>query len=129
GDAAHLNNPLGGFGLNGSVHDAINLGDKLAEVYHNGADYQKAFSLYDRQRRPINIKAVQNMSIRNKKLLEERDDNARASELARLRAIAEDPRSAYEYLMNSSMINSVREASSVTLEGGDKDVTMMMSAR
>ncbi len=29
GDAAHLNNPLGGFGLNSGIHDAVNLCDKL----------------------------------------------------------------------------------------------------
>ena len=32
GDAAHLNNPLGGFGLNSGIHDAINLADKLGTV-------------------------------------------------------------------------------------------------
>src|SRR5690606_22872420 len=106
GDAAHLNNPLGGFGLNGSVHDAINLGQKLAQVYHDGLDYHKAFALYDRQRRPVNIKAVQSMSIRNKKLLEERDAQARTEELNRLRAIATNPQTARDYLLNSSMINS-----------------------
>ena len=27
GDAAHINNPLGGMGMNGGIHDAINLTD------------------------------------------------------------------------------------------------------
>jgi 3-(3-hydroxy-phenyl)propionate hydroxylase len=29
GDAAHINNPLGGMGMNGGVHDAFNLAEKL----------------------------------------------------------------------------------------------------
>ena len=34
GDAAHINNPLGGMGMNGGIHDAINLTDRLAAVWH-----------------------------------------------------------------------------------------------
>ena len=37
GDAAHVNNPLGGMGMNGGVHDAFNLSAKLIEVLR-GAD-------------------------------------------------------------------------------------------
>ncbi len=32
GDAAHVNNPIGGMGLNGGIQDAANLADKLAQV-------------------------------------------------------------------------------------------------
>lgn len=110
GDAAHINNPLGGFGLNGSIHDAINLGEKLVEIWHNGADHQTLFDLYDRQRRPVNIKAVQAMSIRNKRLLEEKDPAVRKTSLNEVRATAANPEKARAYLLNSSMINSVREA-------------------
>ncbi len=33
GDAAHLNNPLGGMGMNGGIHDAMNLTARLADVW------------------------------------------------------------------------------------------------
>src|SRR6266581_4071595 len=33
GDSAHVNNPIGGMGMNGGIHDAINLADKLAAVW------------------------------------------------------------------------------------------------
>lgn len=128
GDAAHLNNPLGGFGLNGSVHDAVNLGDKLVHVYAAGARHEVLFDLYDRQRRPVNIRAVQAMSIRNKKLLEERDPDMRAAELQRLREIAADPDRAREYLLNSSMINSVREAAAVAPGDAPIEYTMTGAA-
>jgi 3-(3-hydroxy-phenyl)propionate hydroxylase len=115
GDAAHLNNPMGGMGLNGSIHDAITLADKFALIWHDNAGYSEQFDHYDRQRRPINIKAVQAMSIRNKQLLEERDPVVRAAGLQELRAIAADPQRARAHLMNTSMINSVREAAAAAL--------------
>jgi 3-(3-hydroxy-phenyl)propionate hydroxylase len=113
GDAAHINNPLGGMGLNGSIHDAVNIADKLLRIWHDGADAAPLLDLYDRQRRPINIKAVQAMSIRNKKLLEERDPAVRAERLQELRDTVADPVRAKAYLMNSSMINSVRDAAAI----------------
>lgn len=114
GDAAHINNPLGGFGLNGSIHDAVNIGEKLIDIWHNSADHVALFDLYDRQRRPINIKAVQAMSIRNKRLLEEKDPAVRKSSLDEVRATAADPDKARTFLLNTSMINSVREAAAIT---------------
>ena len=114
GDAAHVNNPLGGMGLNGSVHDAVNIAAKLIPVFRDGAEYAAPLDLYDRQRRPINIKAVQAMSIRNKRLLEEKDPAIRRERLEEQRALAADPVRAKAHLMNTSMIASVREAASIT---------------
>jgi 3-(3-hydroxy-phenyl)propionate hydroxylase len=116
GDAAHLNNPFGGLGLNGGVHDAVNIAEKLGPVWLNGGDHQSAFALYQAQRRPTNIKAVQAMSIRNKKLLEERDPAVRRQRQDEIRAISRDPVKARAFLMETSMIRSVREAAAITLE-------------
>src|SRR6185312_9107893 len=33
GDAAHINNPLGGMGMNGGIHDAVNLAQRLVSVW------------------------------------------------------------------------------------------------
>ena len=38
GDAAHVNSPIGGMGLNSGVHDAFNLADKLVRILHDEAD-------------------------------------------------------------------------------------------
>lgn len=113
GDAAHVNNPLGGLGLNGSVHDAVNLAAKLVSIVKGDAEADDALDLYDRQRRPINVRAVQAMSIRNKRLLEEKDPAIRRAHLDEQRALANDPVKAKAHLMNTSMINSVREAASI----------------
>ncbi|EHJ59787.1 hypothetical protein NSU_3369 [Novosphingobium pentaromativorans US6-1] len=113
GDAAHANNPLGGLGLNSGIHDAVNISAKLIEIWHNGADSVELFDRYDRQRRPIHHKHIQAMSIRNKRMLEERDPVVRRQNLDEQRAIAEDPVRARAYLMETSMINSVREAAEI----------------
>ena len=51
GDAAHLNNPLGGMGLNGGLHDVISLTDRLNAWWHGRAD-AAILDGYEPQRRP-----------------------------------------------------------------------------
>src|SRR5205085_6964555 len=60
GDAAHLNNPLGGFGLNSGIQDAINLAEKLGKVWRGEAD-ETLLDRYVRQRRAATIEQVQTM--------------------------------------------------------------------
>jgi 3-(3-hydroxy-phenyl)propionate hydroxylase len=113
GDAAHVNNPLGGMGLNSGIHDAMNLVDKLASVLENRND-DSVLDLYDRQRRLTNIEYVQAITIRNKKLLEERDPQVRAERLNEMRETAADRDKHRAFLLNSSMINSVRRAAEIS---------------
>ena len=112
GDAAHINNPLGAFGLNGALHGAFNLAEKLAAVWRDEAP-PDLLDKYVRQRRAANVEFVQAQSIRNKQLLEERDPEVRASRFDELRRTAADPARARDYLLRSSMIWSVRRAESV----------------
>jgi 3-(3-hydroxy-phenyl)propionate hydroxylase len=112
GDAAHVNNPLGAMGLNSGLHDAANLAPKLAAVIRDGAD-PALLDRYVRQRRQINLDYVQAQSIRNKRLLEERDPKVRAERLDEMRAVAADPAQARDFLLNSSMIASVRRAATI----------------
>jgi len=112
GDAAHINNPLGAFGLNGALHGAFNLADKLAAVWRDEAPVE-LLDKYVRQRRAANVEFVQAQSIRNKQLLEERDPAVRAAHFDELRRTAADPARARDYLLRSSMIWSVRRAESV----------------
>ena len=112
GDAAHVNNPLGGFGLNSGIHDAISLGQALARVV-KGEEGDEALERYNRQRQQANVAYVQELSVRNKKNLEEKDPALRAQRMQELRTVCADPVKAREYLLNSSMINSIRRAQSV----------------
>jgi 3-(3-hydroxy-phenyl)propionate hydroxylase len=113
GDAAHLNNPLGAFGLNGGLHDAILLGEYLGKVCRGEAD-EGLLELYVRQRRTANVEFVQTQSIGNKRLLEEADPRKRQENFDNLRRIADDRNLARDFLVRSSMIWSVRRAAEVT---------------
>jgi 3-(3-hydroxy-phenyl)propionate hydroxylase len=109
GDAAHLNNPLGGFGLNSGIHDAANLAEKLASVWHGEAE-ESLLDVYVRQRRAATIEQVQAMSIRNKRLLEERDPAVQRSRMEELVSIANDPARARAHMLETSMIAGLRKA-------------------
>ena len=111
GDAAHLNNPLGGFGLNSGIHDAINLSDKLARHWHG--EPEALLDLYSRQRRAATIEQVQAMSIRNKQTMEERDPAVQRARLEELVTIANDPARARQHLLNTSMISGLKRANEV----------------
>jgi 3-(3-hydroxy-phenyl)propionate hydroxylase len=105
GDAAHINNPLGGMGMNGGIHDAINLTERLAALWHGKAD-DAELDRYDRQRRLVTLEAIQTQTIANKQNLESPAPAFRES----LRVIQSDPRRSYDYLLRVSMIASLRRA-------------------
>jgi 3-(3-hydroxy-phenyl)propionate hydroxylase len=113
GDAAHVNNPIGGMGLNGGIQDAANLCEKLARVMLEGGP-DELLDLYDLQRRTVATEFVQEQSIANKKRLEERDPETRARNLEELRLIAADPVRARQFLLRTSMILSQRRAAALT---------------
>lgn len=112
GDAAHLNNPLGGMGMNGGIHDAFNLCDKLIDVW-NGKAKLEITERYNRQRRKVAIETVQEQSLRNRKMMAENDPAARAVYHDELRRIVDDPAKHKSYLMRSSMIQSLRDLEDV----------------
>src|SRR6266851_3836073 len=115
GDAAHVNNPIGGMGLNGGIQDAANEADKLARILMGG-DSERLLDLYDRQRRTVAVEFVQEQSIANKKRLEAADPQQRRRNLDELRAIAADPARARQFLLRTSMIDSQRRAERIALE-------------
>jgi 2-polyprenyl-6-methoxyphenol hydroxylase-like FAD-dependent oxidoreductase len=105
GDAAHINNPLGGMGMNGGIHDAINLTSRLVEVWH-GREDDTDLERYDRQRRSVTLEYIEQQSIQNKRNLE-----SDGTEFGRsLAQIAADKRRTYDYLLRVSMIASLRRA-------------------
>jgi 3-(3-hydroxy-phenyl)propionate hydroxylase len=111
GDAAHINNPLGGMGMNGGIQDAFNLADKFKDIWAGADDC--LLDRYDRQRRTVAVEAVQQQTHRNAQIISERDPRTRRKSLDAIRRTAADKRAAREYLLNSSMIASLRRAADI----------------
>ncbi|MEC7489033.1 MAG: NAD(P)/FAD-dependent oxidoreductase [Pseudomonadota bacterium] len=112
GDAAHVNNPLGGMGMNSGIHDGLNLAEKLVAA-SNGADYQPLLARYDRQRRPMAEKYVQAQSIQNKRLLQESDPEIRKKRLKELSDTAANEETHRAYLLRASLVQMVNEANAI----------------
>jgi 3-(3-hydroxy-phenyl)propionate hydroxylase len=111
GDAAHVNNPLGGMGLNGGIHDAFNLAEKLVAVMQ-GAPLD-SLGRYGRQRRKVALDVVQQTTLRNRDILNTRDPAARTAYYDDLRRTVSDPAKHKASLMRTSMIQSLRDAATV----------------
>ena len=112
GDAAHVNNPLGGMGMNFGIHDAVSLADTIARVLAGAPD--DLLDLYDRQRRHVANAFLQAMTIQNKRVLEEKDPIKRRERLDEMRAIAADPSKTHGFLMRTSMFEGLQAAAQVT---------------
>ncbi len=109
GDAAHVNNPVGGLGLNCGIHDAMELAETLHRV-ESGEAGEELLDRYERRRRPLNIEYVQQQTVANKKRLEERDPKVRQAHFDELRRTAADPVLHSRFLRRTSLIESVRKA-------------------
>jgi 3-(3-hydroxy-phenyl)propionate hydroxylase len=112
GDSAHVNSPIGAMGMNSGIHDAFNLAEKLVRILRGEAD-DDVLDRYERQRRHVAVQHTQAQTIRNKRLLAERDPAVRARNHDELRRTAEDPKLARAFLLRSSLIESLREAEQI----------------
>jgi len=112
GDAAHVNNPVGGLGLNCGIHDALELAETL-HLVASGRAGKDLLDRYERRRRPLNIEYVQQQTVANKKRLEERDPRVRQANFDELRRTAADPQLHKQFLMRTSLIESVRKAGKI----------------
>ena len=116
GDAAHVNNPIGGMGLNGGIQDAANLAEKLAPragamARPTGCSISTTCSAA-----PSRSNSCSSRSIENKKRLEAHDPAMRRRNLAELGEIAADPARARQFLLRTSMIAMQRRADAIALE-------------
>lgn len=112
GDSAHLNNPIGGFGMNSGIHDAWNLHKKLLHCLAKGHD-DALFDLYDRQRRSVTNAFIQAQAMQNKDLLERGAKDSQEKRFVHMQAIQADPAKRREFLLRQSMIESVRAAEAI----------------
>jgi 3-(3-hydroxy-phenyl)propionate hydroxylase len=112
GDSAHVNSPIGAMGMNSGIHDAFNLAEKLVSILRGQADAD-ILDRYERQRRHVALQHTQAQTMRNKRLLTEKDPAVRRKNHDELRRTAEDPKLARAFLLRSSLIESLREAEQI----------------
>jgi 3-(3-hydroxy-phenyl)propionate hydroxylase len=112
GDAAHVNNPLGGMGMNFGIHDAVSLADKLARVLKGESD--QLLDLYDRRRRHVANTFLQAMTIQNKRVLEETNVDKRNERISEMRETASDPVKAHAFLLRTSMFEGLWAAEKIS---------------
>ena len=108
GDAAHLNSPKGGMGMNGGIHDAWCLADLLIEVA-NGGDPQ-GLDKYEARRRPIARDDIVAQADKNRARMSAKNEAKRHEYLRSLKEIAANPIKARKFLLRSSMIEGLRRS-------------------
>ena len=106
GDAAHLNNPKGGMGLNGGLQDAYSLTTRMRKVM-TGESGETELDGYEAERRPEAMDAILKQTDQNITNLKA-DESAREKLFAEYRRKAADPELARQFLLQSSMISSLR---------------------
>ena len=108
GDAAHVNNPMGGMGLNGGIHDAVSLAETLARSWDQSGG-ESLLDDYARIRRKAAVDYIQAQSHSNAMAMDEKDPHVRKQNNDRLRKLASDPDLALNHLLNTSMISGLKD--------------------
>jgi 3-(3-hydroxy-phenyl)propionate hydroxylase len=107
GDAAHINNPLGGMGMNSGIHDACALAKRIALGWPRTNDAE--LDEYAELRRRVTVDTVDAQTRRNYATLASADPAVRAASMRELAGIARDRDRAREYLLRTSLLQSMRE--------------------
>jgi len=107
-----VNSPVGGLGRNRCVHDALIRADKLLRILRREAG-EEVLDRDERQRRHVALQHTQAETIRNKRMLAEKDSAVRQKNHDQLRRTAEDPKLARAFLLRTSLIESLREAEQI----------------
>lgn len=111
GDAAHLNNPKGGMGMNGGIHDAFELASCLAAVYA-GQD-PACMDRYEARRMPVVRDDIIGQADQNRARMWEPSLDGRRKLLADLQSLSRDRERCYRYLLRTSMIDGLRRAATL----------------
>lgn len=112
GDSAHLNNPLGGFGMNSGIHDAFNGCEKLVKVLRGEADAE-VLDLYDRQRRTVTHNFTQQQTIENMAIMRGGQREAHQRRLEAMQGLVSDAERRRAYLLRQAMFTSLADAAAI----------------
>lgn len=110
GDAAHLNNPLGGFGMNSGIHDAFNLCPKLVEIIKNNANPEPLLQQFNDERQQQTHDFVQAQTKQNMAFMRDGSDGQHSLRKSEMERLTIDVDARRDYLLRQSMLESVRAA-------------------
>lgn len=102
GDAAHINNPAGGLGMNSGIHDAHHLAEALYRVWHGGPE--TALDDYATARRHVAQTFIHQHTAESYAAMVVRDPAERQRRNAHYRALAADPAQARAFLLKAAML-------------------------
>lgn len=105
GDAAHINNPLGGMGMNSGIHDAC-AAVAAVEYAVAGGDAERAVRTYATVRRDAAVLDVQTNTHKNYEEMRQQDAAKRDERRREMAEIAADPERLHAYLRVTSMLAS-----------------------
>ncbi len=109
GDAAHLNNPIGGFGMNSGIHDAFNLCEKLVNIFSRAADPDEQLDIFERQRRKTTHDFIQAQTIKNMEFLSDGEGAQHEKRKAQFMRIREDDELRRKFLIQQAMIGCLEK--------------------
>jgi 3-(3-hydroxy-phenyl)propionate hydroxylase len=112
GDACHLNNPLGGFGMNSGVHDAFNLFEKLLPVLKETKGLNNLV-LYDKQRREVTHSFTQMQTKENMAFIKGGQGDAHEMRRQKMLAVKENDETRRAYLLRQAMFDSLAQAAAI----------------
>lgn len=102
GDAAHINNPTGGMGMNSGIHDAWHLAKALTAVLRGEAE--ALLDDYADARRKVAVESVQSTADQSYVNLTAQDAQVHDERDRELREIAADPVKARAFLLRQAML-------------------------
>jgi 3-(3-hydroxy-phenyl)propionate hydroxylase len=112
GDSAHLNNPLGGFGMNSGVHDAFNLFEEIEPVLKRDAGVER-IARFERRRRTVTHAFTQAQTIQNMEYIKVGTGAAHSQRRREMESIRDDDTKRRAYLMRQAMFESLAQAAEI----------------
>lgn len=106
GDAAHINNPLGGLGMNSGIHDVFALRAMLAGLADE-AELAPGLAAYSEQRRKVSVDYVGVQTEKNWSQIRESDPERRREQALQMRSLVTDPERSREFLLRMSMLKEL----------------------
>ena len=99
--------------MNSGIHDAWNLCEKLVQIIKHGGETEGLLDLFDRQRRTVMHKYIQEQTINNKAAMELSSQDQQRQQREKMRQTCEDEGLRRSFMLRQAMIASIEEAASI----------------